>query len=102
MQKAVVLEPATVEILARMGEQIKLARLRRNLPVEEVAVKSGVSRTTVWSIEKGSQAVSIGAYAAVLHTLNEIDSDLLLVAKEDAYGRRLQDQELIGRRIRRK
>ncbi len=102
MQKAVVLKSRTVEILARMGEQIKLARLRRGLLVEEVAGKAGVSRTTVWSIEKGSQAVSIGAYAAVLHSLNEIDSDLLLVAKEDLYGHRLQDEELIKKRAPRK
>ncbi len=98
MQKAVNLDPGTLQILADMGEQIKLARLRRKLPVEDVATMAGISRTTVWAIEKGSQAVSIGAYAAVLHILNEIDKDLLLIAKEDAYGHRLQDEELLRKR----
>ena len=98
MQKAVELDPGTVRLLAEMGEQIKLARLRRKLPVEDVAMMAGISRTTVWAIEKGSQAVSIGAYAAVLHILNDLDRDFLLIAKEDAYGRRLQDEELLGKR----
>ncbi|HAG70271.1 MAG TPA: transcriptional regulator [Lachnospiraceae bacterium] len=102
MQKAVNLQPATVKILGEMGEQIKLARLRRKMPVEDVAKAAGISRTTVWAIEKGSQAVSIGAYAAVLHTLNEIDTDLLLIAREDSYGRRLQDEELLRKRAPKK
>ncbi|MCR5788886.1 MAG: helix-turn-helix domain-containing protein [Lachnospiraceae bacterium] len=98
MQKAVELDPRTAQCLAGMGEQIKLARLRRKLPVEEVAKMAGISRTTVWAIEKGSQAVSIGAYAAVLHVLNDLDEDLLLIAKTDPYGRSLQDEELLTKR----
>ena len=42
--------------------------------------------------------MAIGIYAAVLHALNNMDKDLLLVAKDDAMGRRLQDFELITRR----
>jgi transcriptional regulator with XRE-family HTH domain len=77
-----------------MGEQIKLARLRRRLSVSLVAERAGISRATLWSIEKGSPSVSIGAYAAVLHALNNMDPDLLLVAKDDELGRKLQDLDL--------
>ena len=42
----------------------------------------------------GSPYAAIGIYAAVLHTLNGMDTDLLLVAKDDALGRKLQDLEL--------
>ena len=42
--------------------------------------------------------MSIGAYAAVLHALNGMDKDLLLVAKDDGLGRKLQDLELETRR----
>ena len=77
-----------------MGEQIKLARLRRNLPVELVAERAGISRATLWKVEKGSPSVAVGIYAAVLHTLNNMDKDLLLIAKDDIMGRRMQDPNL--------
>lgn len=46
---------------------------------------------TLWSVEKGSPSVAIGIYAAVLHALNNLDKDLLLVAKDDEFGRKMQD-----------
>ena len=52
--------PATEEILKTMGEQIKLARLRRNLSVELVAERAGISRVSLWNVEKGSPSVAIG------------------------------------------
>lgn len=36
-KKAVTVLPATLDILIKMGEQIKLARLRRNLSVDLTA-----------------------------------------------------------------
>jgi transcriptional regulator with XRE-family HTH domain len=77
-----------------MGEQIKLARLRRHLTTELVSERSGISRATLWNVEKGNPSVAIGIYAAVLHALNNMDSDLLLIAKDDELGRKLQDLEL--------
>ena len=86
--------PATEEILKTMGEQIKLARLRRNLTVELVAERAGISRASLWKVEKGSPSVAIGIYAVVLHALNNMDKDLLLVAKDDVMGRKMQDLNL--------
>jgi transcriptional regulator with XRE-family HTH domain len=83
-----------MEILGTMGEQIKMARLRRRISAELVAERAGISRATLWAAEKGSPSVSIGIYAAVLHALNGMDKDLLLVAKDDVLGRKLQDLEL--------
>ena len=94
-KKSVVLMPKTLEILKTMGEQIKLARLRRRLPADLVAERAGISRATLWSIEKGAPSVSIGMYAAVLYSLNNMDSDLLKIAKDDELGRKLQDLELL-------
>ena len=85
---------ADAAILEQLGEQIKLARLRRHLSAELVAERAGVSRATVWNVEKGNPSVAIGIYAAVLHALNNMDKDLLLVAKDDELGRKLQDLEL--------
>lgn len=93
-KKSIVLLPETEDILARMGMQIKYARLRRRLPAELVAERAGISRATLVSIEKGLPSVAIGCYAAVLHALNYMDKDLLLVAKDDELGRKLQDLAL--------
>ena len=97
-KKATRLLPQTQEIVNQMGEQIRLARLRRHLSAELVAERAGISRMTLSNIEKGSASVAIGSYAAVLHALNGMDKDLLLVAKDDELGRKLQDLELPTRR----
>lgn len=99
-KRNIALLPKTKEILSQMGEQIKMARLRRKLSAELVAERAGVSRTTLWSVEKGSPSVAIGAYAAILHALNNMDNDLLLVAKDDELGRKLQDLNLYKKNSR--
>ena len=97
-KKSVVLMPGTKEIMGTMGEQIKMARLRRRISAELSAERAGISRATLWAVEKGSPSVSIGIYAAVLHSLNGMDKDLLLIAKDDELGRKLQDLELSTRK----
>ena len=93
-KKSVILMPGSLELLEAMGGQIKMARLRRKLSVELVAERAGISRATLWAVEKGSPSVSIGIYAAVLHALNGMDQDLLLIARDDELGRKLQDLAL--------
>lgn len=90
--------PVTEDILREMGEQIKLARLRRNLTAELVAERAGISRTSLWKVESGNPACAIGIYAAVLHALNNMDKDLLLIAKDDEMGRKLQDLNLMTKK----
>lgn len=93
-KKTVPILPSTEKILETMGYQIKMARLRRNLSAELVAERAGISRATLWSVEKGSSTVAIGTYAMVLHSLGGMDKDFELVAKDDEFGRRLQDLNL--------
>ena len=90
--------PVTEEILRTMGEQIKLARLRRNLSTELVSERAGISRASLWKVEKGDPSVAMGNYAAVLHALNNLDKDLLLIAKDDEMGRQLQNLNLITKK----
>lgn len=96
-KKSVAVMPDTQKILETMGEQIKLARLRRNLATELVAERAGISRATLWAVEKGSPTVAIGAYAATLHALGGMDRDFGLVARDDEFGRKLQDLNLPSR-----
>ena len=67
-----------------MREQIKKARLRRNLSVELVAERAGISRATLWAVEKGTPSVSMGTYAAVLHALGGMDKVLQRMINLDA------------------
>ena len=102
-KKSVVILPRTRALLETMGEQIKLARLRRRITAGLVAERAGISRATLCAVEKGSPSVAIGIYAAVLHALNNMDRDLLLIAKDDELGRKLQDLELpVRKRVVRK
>lgn len=89
-KKSIGVLPETQMILCRLGERIKMARIRRQMTVEEVAETAGISRTTLWSIEKGSPSVVIGAYATVLHVLDKMDIDLQLVAKDEILSSKIQ------------
>ena len=70
--------------------------------LQSLAERAGISRATLVEVEKGSPSVAMGIYAAVLHALNGMDSDLLLLAKDDELGRKLQDLELSKPRRARK
>lgn len=93
-KKSVIIMPNTMKILRILGEQIQFARLRRGLTIKLVSERAGISRATLWQVEKGSPHVALGIYAAVLHALNGMDKDLLLIAKDDELGRTLQDLKL--------
>jgi transcriptional regulator with XRE-family HTH domain len=86
--------PTAQKILEALGENIRLARLRRKLSTEQVAERANIGRKTLWAIEKGSPGVAIGSYIQVLFILN-LEKDLLKVAGDDVLGRKLQDAGLI-------
>ena len=80
-----------------VGEQIKLARLRRNLSRAQVAERAMCSELTEARVEKGSPTVAIGIYLRILYAL-QLEDDILLIAKNDIIGRELQDISLINRK----
>ena len=66
-----------------VGEQIRLARLRRDLSVAQVAERATCSPLTVSRIEKGAPTVAIGIYLRVLYAL-QLDDDILLLARRSS------------------
>jgi transcriptional regulator with XRE-family HTH domain len=85
--------PALQRIVAEMGENIRLARLRRKFSTTIVAQRAGISRNTLRAIERGDASVTFGAYVNVLVCLG-LEKDLKQIAQDDSLGRKLQDANL--------
>lgn len=95
--KKQILLPKFQKALGKMGENIKLARKRRNLTTIQVSERAGIDRTTLYHIEKGNPSVSLGAYYNVLRVLG-LQDDFLKLAADDQFGRKLQDLKLIQKK----
>ena len=91
-----VLLPVQQRLMNMVGENIRLARLRRDLSAAQVAERAGISRTTLYKVEIGESGVAIGTYLKVLFVLN-LEKDLLKLAGDDPFGRTLQDSKLLTR-----
>ncbi len=97
MKTAPAILPKNLKILKELGENIKLARLRRRISSEQMAERTGTSRKTIYNIEQGSPTVSIGSYLQVLFIVG-LEKDLLKVAGEDILGRKLQDAGILTKK----
>lgn len=91
-EKKVIL-PSLRHILTELGENIRLARLRRKFSATLVAQRAGIARNTLRAIERGEPNVTFAAYANVLLSLG-LEKDLKLIAHDDELGRKLQDAGL--------
>ena len=97
MKTQPLLLPQTQQILTGLGENIRYARLRRRLSAEQVSLRAGIGRKTLYNIERGSPAVSMGNYLQVLFILG-LQKDLAAVAAADPLGRKLQDVGIVTRK----
>ena len=91
----------TEQILGRLGERIKKARLRRNIGAEQLAEQAGIGRGTLVMIEKGASSVSIGAYMAVLSALG-LEKDLNRIALDEEGKWRYGGELILRERARKK
>ena len=95
-KSTVVLFPKSIAMLREFGENLRLARLRRNITARLEAERAGISVSTLTKIEHGHPSVALGSYMQVLVTLN-LAQDILKVAADDELGRKLQE---LGLRVR--
>jgi len=93
-KRKTILLPKEKKILTKLGENVKLARLRRKYSMEQVSERADITRPTLLAIEKGSATVSLGSYLKVLMVMG-LQNDLLQIAKDDELGRKIQDTKLI-------
>lgn len=59
--------------LAKLGEDITVARKKRRISTVSMAERAFISRNTLYKLERGDPTVSIGIYATVLAILNLVD-----------------------------
>ncbi|PIT76130.1 helix-turn-helix domain-containing protein [Limnohabitans sp. B9-3] len=85
--------PQEQQNLTDLGERLKLARLRRKLSSMVVAQRAGISRTSLYKVEKGDAGATLGTYLRVLAVLG-LDGDIKQLAADDKVGRKLQDLAL--------
>lgn len=93
MKKTPQLLPKHLRAFKTLGENLKLARLRRNLTAEMVAQRAGISRMTLNKIENGSPSVAMGNYFMVLNVLG-LAGDFEQLAARDDFGHGLLDNQL--------
>ena len=85
--------PSLKREIEALGQRLRLARLRRHYSAETVASRAGITRATLYRVEKGDGGVSMATYASVLRVLG-LHHDLTQIARDDILGRKLQDLEL--------
>lgn len=91
--------PKHERLLTGLGENLRLARLRRKLSAEQLSERAGVSRTTLHLMENGSAGTSLGRLLQVLAVLG-LEQDLSTVGNDDVLGRKLEDARLTETRRR--
>ena len=77
--------PHSVETgICKLGQNLRAARLRRNLSIEDVATRIGVSRFAVADAEKGKPSTGIAVYAALLWSYRLLDqlTEIASLAKD--------------------
>ena len=81
--------------LRKLGRDIRDARRRRRIPMQLLAERAGISRTTLAAMERGSPGVAIGSCAVVLYILGMLErvADLADVRHDDL-GLLLEEERL--------
>jgi len=98
-RSATTLLPKHARLLAEVGENVRLARLRRKLSAQRIADRAGISRSTLQKVEKGDPSTALGNLLQVLIVLG-LENDLFKLAENDPLGRKLQDARLTEKRKR--
>lgn len=94
------LAPAAVEALRTLGENLRVARTRRGLTMEEMASRMFVSRQTLARLEKGDPGVSVGALASALWVLGLQDAVRKLAAPASDEVGIFRERQRLPRRVR--
>lgn len=86
---------AVEEAVRLLGENIRIARIKRRLPQALVAERAGISVNTLSKLENGDPGIAVGNVAAVLQALGFEDPlSSLADAGSDEAGLLLESKRL--------
>ena len=76
---------------SQLGQNIRLARIRRRMSQEELALACGITRKTLYALEKGSPASALGTVFTVFWKLGLLSTATALANPDtDEHGRILE------------
>ncbi|WP_420428620.1 helix-turn-helix transcriptional regulator [Kordiimonas sp.] len=89
--------------LAKLGENIRVARIQRKMTVADLAERMQVSERTVLAIEAGKPGVAVGNVAGALLVLQELSQlgSILDMSSKDPIGDTIRKEQL-PKRVRKK
>ena len=75
----------------RLGESIRLARIRRRMSQEQLAQACDITRKTLYALEKGNARTTVGTVFSVLWTLGLMSTAAALANPDtDEHGKTLE------------
>lgn len=88
--------PITVQqTLAKLGDDIRTARIRRRITTTIMAKRAFIDRKTLRKVERGDPGISLGIYAIVLFVLGLTKRLAELVdVRADQVGLQLEEEQL--------
>lgn len=91
---AMAVSTTPLEVLSatqRLGENIRLARVRRRMSQEELAQACGITRKTLYALEKGAPGASVATAFAILWKLGLLGTAAALADPDaDEHGKILE------------
>ncbi len=90
-----------LRLLAMIGQNLKTARIRREISIHEAAEKIGTSKSSVMRMEKGDASVKISVFVSAAEVYQALDTVHFLEPDKDIIGLSLQKQKQ-PKRIRKK
>jgi transcriptional regulator with XRE-family HTH domain len=80
-----------LDTLKMIGNNVKIARIRRRMLQDELAKKCGISRKTLWRLEQGESGASTASLFTVLWALGLLDSAKGIASPDnDEHGKILE------------
>ena len=81
--QSTMLSPGQLDECARLGQQLARLRIARKVKQTDAALRSGLSRNTVYRLEKGDPGLALGQVLRYLEAIAPGSTLLALLSEQD-------------------